>query len=324
MRQRHPEIRHFLRVALILAACLACSGIGSAPGAPAPGCGGPTVSRIDGWIDENRAALQRGALVLGSREMTDDELRALLADRRMTQLQTLTIHDNRLTADAVRAVASSPRTRGLTTLQLTRNQLGDEGLRALAGWSGAASLQALYLGANGASATGVGALARSEHLGRLEILELSHQPIGDTSAAALVKLSAGKLHVEHAGLTGVGATRLIGGAASPRLFLDGNPVGPGGLKGLRAIAPTVSTLSLADCGLDATDARALAAVDAPALKLLVLTKNKLGDAGLDAIAKARWLPGLQALQITYAGGSPQARARLRAAWGDRPGLVMER
>lgn len=293
---------------------LACGGGGGSGGSAG------RAARVDGLVGTRARALADGSLVMAGEDIDDALLLAILDDPRVPDLRDVELFDNALTAEGVHTLLTHPKTARPRTLHLGSNPVGDEGLVALAGSDRLASVENLYVGKVGATALGVAALARSPHATSLKLAQLGFEPLGDEGAIALVGLRTGSLLLDEAGIGGAGARALLAGAAAPALSLNGNPVGPGGLSGLPALAPRLVSLSLKKTGLGAADAAALASAPAPALRHLSFSYAPLGDAGVRALLGAPWFAQLVSLDVTGTGASAESYAALRAAWGERKGL----
>jgi hypothetical protein len=287
-------------------------------------CGGG-MDRVDQLLVERLRAVEKGTLMIPSARLTDAELEAVLSDPRVPALQELTLHHNQLTADGVTTITTSPKLAGLSTLDVSNNPVGDEGLSILAVSPVLDPLRVLSLAAVGASAEGVRALTQGAHVDGVAEIDLGFQALGDAGAQALASWPPrDKLLLQKAGIGGPGARALLEQGQAATLKLKENPVGEGGLTGLSQISPALVTLDASACGLGPADAAALAGAAAPGLRSLELDHNALGDAGLRALASAPWLGQLQFLSVMGGKASPAARSDLQRAWGQRPGLTIEK
>ncbi|MES2643633.1 MAG: hypothetical protein V4850_29375 [Myxococcota bacterium] len=298
-------------VAALLLACGGGEGGGTADGVHA---------RANGIVGTRTRALANGSLVAAGQDIDDALLLAILEDPRVPELRDVELFDNALSAEGVRTLLTHAKTARPRTLHLGSNPIGDEGLLALAASDRLLTVENLYVGKVGATASGMAALARSPHTASLKLVQVGFQPLGDDGATALVELRTGAMLLDEAGIGGVGARALLAGTVAPALSLDGNSVGAGGLVGLRALAPTLVSVSLERAGLGAADAAALAGVPAPALRHLSLSYAHFGDDGVRALLAAPWFAQLASLDVTGTGASAETYAALRAAWGERPGL----
>ncbi len=257
------------------------------------------------------------------KQMNDASFVALLSHPELPVLESLFFSNVDITASTVSAIVDSPKSRSLTALSFAFEPLGDAGLKAMAGWQGLKSLTTLSYDKCGVTADGLSALLTGPYGQELPGLSLKWQAIGDSGAAVLAQARLrGNLTLTDTQIGGAGARRLIESAPSRALYLNENPIGPGGLVGLVGIGEGLVSLNLQDCGLDETDAKALAAVGAsPDFKGLYL-RDDLGDAGVLAIAKAPWLGQLEQL-LVMTKASAAAKTSLSAAWGERAGLNID-
>ncbi len=274
----------------------------------------------DGLIGRALRQLGTGRLYLASdAEVDDATLAVMLADVRVTALFEVDLTNQKLGPASARLLAESPKTAGLQVLVLGQNAIADDGAEAIAGraWSG---LGQLGLAWTQLGPRGLAALARSPGLSHLHTLEIGYQPLGDAAVAQLTALPAlTSLSVSRTALAGPGARALLEVAVG-WLDLSDNPLPEGALAGLGALSPRLRSVSFKQSGLGASDAAVLAGLPAPALRSVDLSMTKLDDAGLAALARAPWLAQLEALNVSYAGGSGAGLATLREAWGARPGL----
>jgi hypothetical protein len=287
-------------------------------------CGGG-MDRTEQLLIERLRGVERGTLMIPSAGLTDSELEAILSDPRVPALQDLSLHNNRLTADGITTLTTSPKLSGLSNLNVSNNPVGDEGVSILAVSPVLDPLRTLSLAAVGASAEGVRALQQGGHVDHVAEIDLGFQALGDDGAQVLSTWAPrDKLLLQEAAIGGPGARALLERGQAASLKLKKNPLGEGGLAGLSQISPAIVTLDLSACGLGAASAQALARASAPGLRSLSLDYNALGDAGLKALASASWLGQLQFLSVMGAKASPTARSDLRQAWGQRPGLTIEK
>ncbi len=280
----------------------------------------PTVDEVVAWAQQGASA---GSISMAGRGIADATFARAVVDPSFPSVRSLTAPDNRLGASALAALGDSGRCEGLTWLNLTRNPVGDAGAAALAAGPCGAALERLFVAEAGLGPAGATSLAA---LPSLSWLSIGGQPLGDAGATSLAAApSIAHLEIPHAEVGGAGARALISGTAAHQLVLDGNPIGPEGLVGLTALAPTLTHLSRADAGLSDADVDVLARLPRPAgLERLTLSGNSLSDDGLASLAAAPWLGELDKLEIARTGTSLDARTALVAAWGSRAGLDIER
>ncbi len=276
------------------------------------------MSRVQSLIVERQGGIERGTLMVASAKLTDAELAELLADPRVTALSDLSLHHNALTSAGIRTAIASPKLTRLANLNLSNNPIGDEGVRALAGSEVLDPILTLSLAGVGATEAGAQALAESDHSAGIAQLDLGFQPIG--RAAPLLATPRKALLLQKAGIDSQTAVALLQTGQVATLKLKENAIPT--LDGLTSVSPALTALDLGSCGL--TDLSALATAPAPGLRSLHLDYNPLGDEGLEVLARATWLPTLEFLSAMGAQGGPAGRAALRSAWGERPGLTLER
>jgi len=264
-------------------------------------------------------------LTILNRGLSDGDLRQRFAEPARTQITDINLANNALTSEAVAIIVDSPKTEGITWLNLSRNGIGDEGLGLLARSTRLTTIKRLLLAQVGATGDGVRVLAASPHFGTLQTLSLAYQAVGDVGAEALAAMGGvEQVNLTQAAITGAGAQALVARGHFASLDLSDNPLGQGALVGLTELSPHLRTLSLSQTGIGAKDFAALAAATAPALLSLDVNNNKIDDAGVLALASATWLGQLETLVVSGYFASTSARRELIAAWGERPGLTVER
>jgi uncharacterized protein (TIGR02996 family) len=230
---------------------------------------------------------------------------------------------NQLGAEDVRVLAASPYLKNLRALDLGMAQVGDAGVAALAASPHLAGLTRLDLAYTGLGPAGARALAGSRYLKNLTDLSLLGDPIGDAGAEALAAsanlagLTGLRLSVCGLGPAGVRAL-----TASPhlagltRLHLDGNQLGDAGVAAL-AEGPTPAALRVlylqdAECGSAGAKALAAAAKFSQLRKLFFHGRNRIGNAGVRALAASPHLGRLAELRLEP---GPLSAAAARALAG---------
>lgn len=180
----------------------------------------------------------------------------------------------------------------LTSLSLQDLKVGDKGAIALASHPRLASLDTLSLSTTGIGAKGAAALA--EHLGGLTNLDLSY---GSVKAAGFEAICAGAF------------------TSLQRLSMYSQKIGDEPVPRLAAasFAPTLESLNLGKNGLSAAGVRALAEIELPSLRSLLLHGNSLADDVVDAIANARWFEHLERLTLRGRRLTPDGHARIAAS-----------
>lgn len=141
-------------------------------------------------MDDVLQALRAGEtrLDLSERDLTDDDLAALLLRPELAAAEELDLRANALTAAGARRLAASalrPR-----ALDLGRNDLGDEGVAALAASALLEAVDALDLAHCGVGAAGRDALLRSPHVARVRALDLRGWPFDGAALALLASSGA--------------------------------------------------------------------------------------------------------------------------------------
>ena len=268
--------------------------------------------------------VREGKLTLYSKGLSDQRLQKILDDPRSGAITEIIAPNNLLSAAAIGAITRAQSTAGLVTLYLNDNRdIGDEGLKTLAASPRLATLKRVQLSHINATPEGVAALAGSAHIAGLIELRLALNEVGDTGAEALSATSGvALLDLRKSSVGPAGARALIQATSTASLILDDNPLGAGALTPLSGVSPGLKALQLDRCGLSPADIQALAKLPATSLETLSLKDNTFDDAALDAIAAAPWFAQLKILDLVAHQASKQARARLKAAWGDRKGLTL--
>ena len=154
---------------------------------------------------------------------------------------------------------------------------------------------------------------------------LSNMKLDD--AALAKKLASGKLPIDRAvrielagnRITAKGLAKLAAALKRPitRLNLSGNPIGDGGAKVIasQAIFKSLSSLSLAGCGLTKQGVEHLfgknSSLTGPSF--LDLSQNKLGDAGIAALAGSEKVKRIGEMYLVKIGITPAALDSLAAS-----------
>lgn len=211
-------------------------------------------------------------LELGLNGIDDDGIALLAGASTLCGLQELSLNDNgQITAGGVRVLVDSPYHAGLTSLDLSGNDVNETGVAAIIRSRTLASLCTLRLHGNPIGDTGVTTLLRSEVLarvlGREPCLDWRENAIGPVGAVAL------------------SASDLLARVA--HLDLSGNYLGDRGAKALATSGrlTNLRTLRLARNQITDTAAAAIAATaaDAPYLRLLDMTGNRLTPRGIEQV-----------------------------------------
>jgi len=179
-------------------------------------------------------------------------------------------------------IGESPLLGGLHTLEFYDTDVKDAEVKAFAGSPHLEGLHSLTLGQTRMRAEGVRVLARSPHLPRLRHLTLCG----------------------NAGI-GLGVGDLVASPLWPRLTalnLGGAGVGPGPLAALLEALPR-SRITRLDIGMNGLTARSCQTLaDCAALRALTHLglSDKIGTAGVEALAGSPHLVGLRELRLTLA------------------------
>jgi uncharacterized protein (TIGR02996 family) len=211
---------------------------------------------------------------------------ALLASPFCARLESLNLDDNgNLGPDVAHALATATHLRRLTELNLDDARIGPEGAAALAGAAHLGSLVRLILQTNQLGDEGVQVLARAPYLDRLRMLWLGHN-----------------------GLSANGIRSLAGSPCWDRLteLSLQDSVGDAGMEAL-ADSPSLSALTLWDCGFGIEGLRHLASKSFPRLERLDLRLNPLSEDQLRSLLSSANFPRLCSLWLAYTG-------RMLAEW----------
>ena len=253
-------------------------------------------------------ALSKGELHFTNRGLDDAGLAQILA--KAPPLTDASLLGNHITITGLKTLLNhSPR---LEQIDLSSNPIGDEGFRIIGNSRG---LNGIYLSDCGATAAGIQNLLPA--LGDAEYLRAGKQDIGDSSAQALAPLPLHTLKLVDAGISGIGAAALLQHGQAQNPHLDGNDLSA--LPELDGLSPRLVVLACSGCNPAGNIAK-LTRSEHAGLQLLRLHDNELNDADLDALANAPWLANLKGLRARNTNTTTAARNRLKAAWGNRPGL----
>jgi uncharacterized protein (TIGR02996 family) len=190
---------------------------------------------------------------------------ALASAEHLGRLRRASFHDAEVGPEAAAALGRARGLGGLLTLDLNHNPLGPSGLRALCEGGGLPGLLGLSLSETDPQARGLRALVGSGLASRLLRLDLSVNGLTARAAAALGRLSEGRL-VE--------------------LDLNNNRIGPDGADALAGCPALASLLMLALYGNGVKDDGVSALVHSPHLTRLAwldVRDNRLTSAGGQAL-----------------------------------------
>jgi Ran GTPase-activating protein (RanGAP) involved in mRNA processing and transport len=227
--------------------------------------------------------------------------------RRLKHLRTLDLSHNAIGIAGVQAIADAESLAGLRELRLPYNDLGDEGATELSLADHLTQLRLLDLRNNGIGPSGAEDLLEEAWLARLECLLLDANPLGNAASKALARAThmtrLKELRLRGTGFGPEGAKHLASAphlAGLRELLVDGNPIGDEGVAALvSAPWPRLRLLVLGRSGI--TDAGVRTLAGAPLLAGLAgldLSSNKIGDEGLRALAAGR----LEALTELWCNG----------------------
>ncbi|WAS97393.1 hypothetical protein [Nannocystis punicea] len=265
-------------------------------------------------------------------------LRALV--RRLKHLRTLDLSHNDIGIDGVKAIADAESLAGLRQLWLAYNNLGDEGATELSLADQLTQLRLLDLRNTGIGPSGVEDLLEEAWLSRLECLLLDANRLGNTAAKALAKAThmtrLKELRLRGTGFGPEGARHLASAphlAGLRELLVDSNPIGDEGVAALLSAPwPRLRLLVLGAGGITDEGVRLLAGAPLLAgLAGLDINRNKIGDAGMRALAAGRldaltelWCAGhaLSAAGVAALAAAPHLR-RLARLHLDSPRLSSE-
>ena len=209
-----------------------------------------------------------------------------LASPHLARLTGLTVYAQYLREPLMDAVAASPHLANLRTLHLGRNHVGDTGVRRLLGAT-VSNLEDLDLGGNELSDDAARQFAEAARFPRLARLELADNA-----------------------LSAAGAERLADAALFPRLERLGLANNRLGGRGLTPALARLGALNLSDNRLTAGDVAGLLAGPVAALRDLDLSRNRLGDDGVRALADAPSADGLRGLGLAGNGVTDDGLAAL--------------
>jgi len=226
----------------------------------------------------NLTSLDLGGTYLDARGMA-----ALAQSTALSRLTSLKLGRCRLDHTLIEVLTQSTTLTQLKKLYLRQNHIGDRGLEALAQWASLAQCEELVVSSNQVGSAGLEALASHHVLCSLKSLDVSHNNITDTGLAALAQAphlaSLEQLWLGHNQLQG-GIAALTRGQAWPHL----------------------KALHLEASDLRGDDILALAnACVLPAIEVLDVDDNPVGDEGARVLAQPEAFPTLKTLQLFNAG-----------------------
>ncbi len=296
------NLLHSPRLGRLRGLALDCDGLTPDVLGQAPFVSGLTRLTLTGYLNPYTADAWLGSgkftglthLELNGERWLQREM-AALAEAPPPRLQSLALLRGRPTEQLLEPLL---RTRIPTLRRLTLNNspLGVGVVRALAGAALLEGVEELDLGTSGIGDEGAGLLARSAALGRVQRLNLSSNGLGPAACAAL---GAGEL------------------AALRSLHVRANHIGDEGLRALARGGALAKLRALSASHNRITSLGALELADAfPAeMEVLSLSWNRIGDAGVMALAGTAGAARLAALDLGYCELGDAAAAALAAARG---------
>lgn len=264
----------------------------------------------------------------------NNAIEQLVGSPHLSRLTTLILDNDRLTPTDCQALAESPQLPGLRKLDLTGNRFGDAGVRALVRSPQFRGLESLKLPVNDLGPEGMEALAGSDLLGNLTELDLSWNNLGDSGLRILAR--SGRLgQLERLDLSGCRISRLgmgeLARAAMPRLRqLNLSQLGGTTREDIDradeaiealASAPFLSRLTRLHVPFPprADGIRALSGADLSSLQVLDLSGIHFDPSSVEAFARWRSCPNLQALRL---GGATGLTDGVMAVFAKSPVLAM--
>lgn len=218
-------------------------------------------------------------LALRGWAMRNTDLRVVLSSPHLSRLTELDLTGQGIEAPHAVELVQSPLLARLRKLRLGENRgFGDRAARALAAAPAAAGLTTLDLGHTNLTAHGVGDV------------------LGSWNLTGLRELNLGTPGPRHLAPVFAERPTLPALAGLMALDLSGHTFGPENMQSLLASASGLTRLALRGCGLDASVAETMAA-QGTARTALDLRDNRLGDEGLQTLARARRLSGLTELRL---------------------------
>lgn len=265
----------------------------------------------------------------------DEALIALLDSRHLGKLERVELTGAMLTPRGIERLASEPKLASLKHLDLSLNAIGDRGARALAASPHLGALEVLVVSNSAVGDVGflalldAGKFDRQEHLSlsgnqlgissiealaarelpHVKALDLSSNKLGDVSIDAMVKIPwLGNLEQLLFGgnnLTDAGLVRLLDRVDFSNLRSLRAPYNRLGVDSARALRAEFAGKKLDELWLSGNElgpdgVRALFSQEQawPALVVLRLSENAIGDQGAEVIAESPMLAQLRKLDIS--------------------------
>jgi uncharacterized protein (TIGR02996 family) len=211
------------------------------------------------------------------------------------ELADLDLDTCEITSSGVAALARVPWARRLGRLNLDHNSAGADGAYALREVLDGGQLYALHLRENELDAEAVKLLVEAGGASSLEILDISDNAL-DAAALEALALSPNlgrlrDLRLDGCQIKGADLNILLRApwfGRLVRLSLSGNPIDDQGLQTLltKGGLARLNELNLNNCGLTQASAGTFVAAKLPELHWLDLSRNALGPAGAEALARS--------------------------------------
>lgn len=271
------------------------------------------VERLDisGDVDEETARLlaaSAAALPIRSLQLGNNSLRAraaaALAGGDWSRLRELSVYVNHIEDDGAEALAGA-RLPEVESLRLSSNDIGDAAAAVLLSAARWPKLARLDLSSNRLNRAAMRALAENPTLTGLVELDLGFNRIDAAGAAALARAALPRLeslsltsnHLRDAGAVELSRAGFLGTLKT--LSLYGNRIGAAGLQALVGCCGwgTLEDLDLSDNRLGDDAMAVLASATHLLPRVLGLCGNRIGPAGVAALARSPVCAGLVSLRL---------------------------
>ena len=274
---------------------------------------------VDSYVNKNIHMLERGVIYAPSFEALNPTfLEQILQHPRVGEIHDVSLFSNGINHTLFDVLLRSEKVKALTHLNIGYNPIGDLGIRTFVGSAKVSTLERLLMVETGVSESGIKAMVSSPHLKNLQFLQIGGLSIEDAEAIALAPLQVKSVDLFGSLLTGKSARYLIENVRWNTLFLNKVHLGPGALRGLQKISPTLQNLSLELTKISTQDIIVLSTLESPSLKTLNLSYCKTNDEGLLAIGTASWFSQLEILEAPH-GASKEARMEFIKRWTEKGG-----
>jgi len=264
-------------------------------------------------------------LRLPGNRLGSDGVAALVVSSQLPGLRELDLSNNGVGPSGAAALSLSENVRRLRSLALGQNALGREGLQLLLASRMFDDLEALDLSGNGLGPSGAMLLSGSPFVRRLKRLDASDNGLGDAGVAALLGSThlAGLRHLNLSQnvLTAAGASLLAD--APPQLeelVLSDNPLGDAGAAAIAEAMHRIRVTRLHLRGCELSGEAIGGILDAGRLYHIDVSRNAIGPAGAEALAKTRGLIHVEGLDMSETELGPDGVTMLTAS----PSLISVR